>query len=161
MPLHRPRPSEWSRLRDLRLRCLLEDPDAFGSTHADTVGRPPEHWQQRLGAADQVFFIGVLDGEDCGLVCSGAWPGRPGVAGLFSMWVAPEARGRGLGEALIEGVITWATEQGFERVVLDVGDDNPNAIALYARCGFERTGRVGTLPSPRDHLREHERERRL
>jgi len=43
-----------------------------------------------------------------------------------------------------------------ERLLLDVGDYNTSAIALYRSRGFEPTGKVRTLPSPREHVREHQ-----
>lgn len=78
-------------------------------------------------------------------------------AGLFSLWVAPEARGQGLGAALVQAAIAWARGRGHDRLLLDVGDANRTAIALYAALGFEPTGRTGTLPPPRTHVREHQR----
>ena len=59
---------------------------------------------------------------------------------------------------LIESVIEWAREQNCRRVVLEVANENQAAIALYHACGFQPTGRTGTLPSPREHIIEHELE---
>lgn len=59
--------------------------------------------------------------------------------------VAPAARGRGVGGALIEAVAALARREGLERVRLEVVDSNPRARALYARRGFE-TMAVRRLP---------------
>ena len=77
------------------------------------------------------------------------------------MWVAPEARKRGVGVALVQAVIEWAQSEGYYRIILDVGDTNTPAIRLYQSCGFIRTGRTGTLPPPRQYIGEHEMERIL
>jgi ribosomal protein S18 acetylase RimI-like enzyme len=77
------------------------------------------------------------------------------------MWVAPEARGQGVGNALIDAVIEYARSSGAIRLLLDVGDHNQQAIALYARKGFKPNGQTGSLPAPRNHIREHQRELRL
>ncbi len=77
------------------------------------------------------------------------------------MWVAPEARATGAGAALIDAVVEWARSKGFVKLLLDVGDDNEPAIALYARKGFESSGEVSTLRHPREHIREHQRVLRL
>jgi hypothetical protein len=37
---------------------------------------------------------------------------------------------------------------------LDVVETNTSAIAVYTRKGFVPNGEVGTLPLPRDHVRE-------
>jgi ribosomal protein S18 acetylase RimI-like enzyme len=77
------------------------------------------------------------------------------------MWVAPEARGQGVGNALVDVVIEHARLSGATRLLLDVADDNRQAIALYARKGFVPNGTTGSLPAPRYHIREHQRELRL
>ena len=59
----------------------------------------------------------------------------------------PAARGRGVGRALGDAVIAWARERGFVRIVLWVTDGNDEAIALYERLGFARTGRLDRLRS--------------
>jgi ribosomal protein S18 acetylase RimI-like enzyme len=59
------------------------------------------------------------------------------------MWVAPEARGRGVGDALIDAVLGWARSEKADRVGLDVREGNAPAIRLYERHGFIDVG-----PSP-------------
>ena len=64
---------------------------------------------------------------------------------LDGVFVAPEARGRGVGSALLDAICAEAARRGYRQVRLDVIDSNPRARALYARRGFvagktERTG---------------------
>jgi GNAT superfamily N-acetyltransferase len=153
--IQRLRPDESDRLRSIRLRALREAPEAFATTFAEACERPSTDWGQQLVALAN--FVAVLEGRDVGLVRGAPFEGRTGAAILLSMWVAPEARGRGAGEGLIHAVAEWARARGFERLLLDVADDNAKAIALYARMGFEPTGATGALPPPREHVREHER----
>lgn len=143
------------RLRAVRLRALEDAPDAFGSTHAEALTRGRDNWAAQL--RNLATFVAVRDGVDVGMARGGPDHDRPGTAFLLSMWVAPEARGLGAGGALIDAIIAWARGAGFERLVLDVGDHNRAAIALYQRKGFEPTGVTGSLPAPREHVREHER----
>ncbi len=56
------------------------------------------------------------------------------------MWVAPPARGQGLGAALVGAAAGWAVAQGADRLVARVFDDNAPATAVYARLGFTRDG---------------------
>ena len=51
--------------------------------------------------------------------------------------VSPEYRGKGIGEALINGVVEKAREEGRDRVELDVEADNEKAIGFYKKKGFE------------------------
>lgn len=56
------------------------------------------------------------------------------VDGIF---VAPAARGRGIGTALLHAAFAEATRRGYHHVRLDVIDTNQRARALYQREGFE------------------------
>lgn len=61
-------------------------------------------------------------------------------AEILTLAVAPVARGRGLGRALLQAVIRRAAEMGAASLFLEVGADNPAALALYAGLGFTRVG---------------------
>lgn len=57
-------------------------------------------------------------------------------AGRLGIWLAPAARGQGLGRRLLEAAIDGAKERGITRIELSVRIDNPVAKQLYERCGF-------------------------
>jgi ribosomal protein S18 acetylase RimI-like enzyme len=59
---------------------------------------------------------------------------------LISMWVEPFARGRRVGDALVDSVIQWAEGMNIARVELSVKEHNLPAIALYTRHGFKDVG---------------------
>lgn len=75
---------------------------------------------------------------------------QPGETDFRQLAVAPEARGRGVGEALTRHVIELARERGSHRVVMNSGPEMTAAHALYAKLGFsrlpEREGRVEVEP---------------
>ena len=145
------------RLKTIRLRSLKDAPDAFGSTFEETISRPFESWHQQL--QDLPTFVAVIEESDVGMVrIAPDQANRDGIVWLISMWVAPESRGQGVGEALIEAIVTQARAQGHSRILLDVGDHNAPAIGLYARMGFVPTGEVSAMPPPREHISEHQRE---
>ncbi len=75
----------------------------------------------------------------------------PGLeAYLAELYVVPEARRRGHGIALMEAVLALP---GVDYVHIETSDDDVEACALYARCGFIRTeGPGGPL------MRVYERE---
>lgn len=58
---------------------------------------------------------------------------------LLLLAVRPEARGRGLGTALVELYFAAAVRRGVRRVFLEMRANNP-AHSLYRRCGFEPIG---------------------
>lgn len=159
MEVQRLKASEGVRLRSIRLRALQDAPDAFGSTFEETSARPVESWSEQLRQLPT--FVAVLEQQDVGLVRGDLDKDDSCTAWLISMWVAPEARGHGVGDALIERVVNWARSAGAHRMLLDVGDENAHAIALYARMGFKPNTVVSTLPPPREHILEHQRELKL
>ncbi len=63
-----------------------------------------------------------------------------GEAEILTLAVAPPARGRGLGRALLRAAIAQAQHMGAATMFLEVGADNPHALALYAGLGFAKVG---------------------
>lgn len=61
-------------------------------------------------------------------------------AEILTLAVAPAARGKGLGRALLNAVIAEARQRGAGAIFLEVGTDNPAALALYAGLGFANVG---------------------
>ncbi|MFT3775730.1 MAG: GNAT family N-acetyltransferase [Minicystis sp.] len=59
-------------------------------------------------------------------------------AELKRMYVDPALRGTGIGRRLVEALEDEARRLGATRIVLETGTRQDAALALYARCGFER-----------------------
>lgn len=100
------------------------------SAFADPWGKPAIC---ELLAGPGVFAFSTEDGFAMGRVAGGE-------AEILTLAVKPEARGRGLGRALIQALGTHAQSLGAASLFLEVGHDNPAALALYAGLGFERVG---------------------
>lgn len=130
----------WTEWRAVRLEALREAQYAFSSRLADWEGEgdTERRWRERLGMVP-FNVIALRDGRAAGQV-SGTACRSDGSVMLVSMWVAPIARGQGIGDRLIDSVIAWAREQSATHVVLDVVPTNAHAIALYERHAFVRTG---------------------
>lgn len=62
-------------------------------------------------------------------------------ARLYSIASRPEARGRGVGAALVSAAESAARQRRVRAVRLEVRVDNVAAIRLYERLGYRRTGR--------------------
>jgi len=145
---------DWRTVRDVRLRALREDPDVFGSSLAREEMFAETHWRMRLRSA--ATWVADEDGTPRGLVGMIQEPGSPATdRHVVQLWVAPEARRRGLGWALLDAVADAARAEGAATVSLWVGDANHAAGDLYVRAGFERTGERHALT--RDPSRVEER----
>jgi ribosomal protein S18 acetylase RimI-like enzyme len=129
--------------RTLRLRALLEHPDAFTSSHAEDSKIPLATTERRL-APDSPDWVygGFVAGELAGIV--GLVRERRAKnrhkASVFGMYVAPEHGRQGIGAALLRHVIETARLEGIEQLVLTVTDNNVPARTLYERSGFRSFG---------------------
>jgi GNAT superfamily N-acetyltransferase len=54
------------------------------------------------------------------------------------MFIAKAARGRGLGRRLLVTIEDSAREAGCKRLILETGDRQPEAVALYESAGYVR-----------------------
>lgn len=140
LALERIAANDWRAWRELRLEALREAPYAYGSTLAEWQGDgdTEERWRSRLESVPY-NVIAYLDDRPAGIV-SGTNPDDHGAAELISMWVSPFARGRGVGDALVQGVVQWARDLRLRRITLAVTIGNEHALALYNRHGFVDTG---------------------
>ena len=152
--IERLRQGDGARLRAIRLRALADAPEAFGSTLAESEGRSVAEWEAQIEVLPT--FVWREGDADLGMVRGAPHDSDADAGDLISMWVAPEARGRGVADALVGEVVAWARDRGLRRLVLDVGEHNVPARRCYERQGFVATGGTGALPEPRTHLREVE-----
>lgn len=67
-------------------------------------------------------------------------PSNAREADVQTIAVAPDARGRGLGRALMERMLVQARERRMREVFLEVRADNPVARGLYQSLGFVELG---------------------
>lgn len=140
------REAEWSALRDVRLAALKDTPEAFWSSYDVEASWPDERW--RAWASSGAVFVAWTDGRAVGLA-AGTVHDRPGLEPdhhLVSMWVAPEARGRGIAPRLIEAVVGWARSAEARSLSLWVVDGNAAARRVYERAGFVLTGEHQDFP---------------
>ncbi|MES1932905.1 peptide n-acetyltransferase RimI [Salinisphaera shabanensis T35B1] len=72
-----------------------------------------------------------------------------GEAHVLNLCVAPDARGHGVADRLLDALIGQAEYECAERVLLEVRPSNKAARRLYKRRGFQRiASRPGYYPSP-------------
>ena len=135
--------------RALRLRLLLDAPDAYGGTYELESVRPVERTAARLRASQddgEVFTLGAFADDGATLVgmatlVRGDGPKLRHRGTIFAMGVAPEARGRGVGKALMDELIARARGiAGLEQIYLTVVIPNDAARRLYRSCGFVTYG---------------------
>jgi len=95
----------------------------------------------RIAPSNSTLLLAELDGAIVGLVdfLGGTLPEEVH-AGTFGLSVDLDHRGRGVGTALLNALVEWAPAHGVSRIQAWAWANNPGAIALYERLGFEREG---------------------
>jgi ribosomal-protein-alanine N-acetyltransferase len=121
------------------MRPLLFDPQKDDAALLAALHRAsfPDPWEKAaicdLLAGPGVFAHATPDG----FVMARAVAGE---AEILTLAVDPAARGQGLGRRLLQSAAAHAASLGAQSMFLEVGTDNPAALALYAGLGFSRVG---------------------
>lgn len=89
------------------------------------------------------YLVGAFDGVVAGYAYAG--PYRARVAYRYSVedsiYIAPSARRRGLGRALLAGLIAESEQRGFRQMLAVIGDsDNLASIRVHTDAGFAMVG---------------------
>lgn len=152
--IERIKPHQGELLRELRLRALQDAPDAFLENYDDARNQSLEHWEERAKrnaiSSSSTYFFGFFDGNLLGMVGAYISGDEPDVTNLCAMWVAPEARQKGLGKTLVERALIWANEAHTEKVRLWFNSEDAGAEQFYRSCGFKDTGVTAVFPAKPD-----------
>ena len=156
-------PDEWPLYKQIRLEALKLEQQAFGSRYADNLQHPDSFWRGRLEQAQagaNLLLFARQGNRLVGIIGTYA-DEEPGMVNVISVYVAQEARGQGVGAALMEAILAEVREQGtFRKARLMVNADQAAAFNLYRRFGFEVVGQetnvLGDGLSHREYVMEKE-----
>ncbi|WP_284227061.1 GNAT family N-acetyltransferase [Mycobacterium antarcticum] len=128
--------SDWRVFATLRLRALTDTLGAGDLQYRHEMTFTAAQWRRRLRAHAQ--FAVLVDDHLVGLI--GAQRQSAEAVYLYSLWLEPHARGRGLGHDLVSAAIDWARSQRARIVTLRVDTANATARGVYERLGFGVVG---------------------
>ena len=94
----------------------------------------------RFADTGGVFAVGYLDGV--AVACGALRPWETG-GEIKRMFVDRHFRGRGFSRAMLGFLEDRARERGYTRLVLETGDRQPEALALYRSCGWSPIATYG------------------
>jgi RimJ/RimL family protein N-acetyltransferase len=138
--------SDWRVFAVIRLRALTDSLGENDPQYQKEVGFTAAQWRRRL--RDHAQFAALVGDRAVGLIA--AQRENPDSVYLYSLWLDPAARGRGLARPLVAAAVDWARHQRVRRVTLRVASDNVAARGVYESLGF--AAQLPESPSPGDEV---------
>lgn len=92
------------------------------------------------------YLVAEREGAIVGYAYAGPFRARPAYRFIVedSIYIAPEAKGAGIGKALMQALIDETTVLGFRQIIAVIGDGHAESasVRLHERLGFHHTGRM-------------------
>lgn len=147
-----------TRLADALIRPARErDAQAIGDIYAwhvsggtatfDTVAPVARAWAAKIddfAARSWPFLVAEHGAQVTGYAYAARFRDRAAYAATCedSIYIADEARGLGIGTALMLALLVSARASGFGQMIAVIGGGEPASVALHAKCGFVHAGRL-------------------
>lgn len=147
-------PDDWRALRELRLQALADSPESFFGDMSAERDYGEKHWRQELDL--NVWLMARSNTRQVGLVKLNCNARSHDDLHLEALWVAPDMRRRGVGEALVSALESAAATKGAHELRLWVFTENHSARDFYLRLGY--TGPLDTQEIKSNGRRRHEQE---
>jgi L-amino acid N-acyltransferase YncA len=139
--------------------ALPDDLDRITEIYADAVLNgtasyeldPPSRAEMgerynSLTDAGYPYLVAERDAVILGYAYAGPFRARPAYRFIVedSIYVAPEAKGAGIGKTLMQALIDESTVLGFRQIIAVIGDGHADSasVQLHERLGFHHTGRM-------------------
>jgi GNAT superfamily N-acetyltransferase len=133
------------------IACLAQLEIRYRST--PPIYAPPVHLtleeireaHRALQPRGATHFIAAIDGHDVGLLTLELTSPAPRLCPAGQPYIGPtathpDARGRGVGGALVNAALTWAHDHGYAWVAVDFEPANPLSRPFWLGSGFEPVG---------------------
>ena len=105
--------------------------------------RTPDSEPGPAPTGDDITAFYVAFENETAVGCGGLRQLDPTEAEIKRMFVAPSHRATGVSTALLARLEQFGRERGYRRLVLETGDQQPDAIRFYTREGYERIANFG------------------
>ena len=99
-----------------------------------------------LMAGEFPYLVAELDGQVAGYAYAGPFRARPAYRFIVenSVYVGPQAKGQGVGTALLKRLVEEAARLGFRQMIAVIGDGSPESpsVRLHLTAGFRHCGQL-------------------
>lgn len=126
------------------ITALLNHEIVHGVAHFGTQPIEESEIRGQLAQAGDRFpwYTAADDSGFLGFCKSAPWSTRGGYnwTAEVTIYLAPQARGRGIGKALYTKLLSTLRAQRFQVIVAGVSEPNPASVALHTSIGMKQTG---------------------
>lgn len=128
-------PENWEKFRDIRLKALQSDPQAFGNTFEGESQKDMAYWKDKLSHPERRFYSAEEGGTFIAMaglkkIAEDNWM----VTGVYTV---PEWRGKNTAQKLVYQVIDEAVKAGAHKASLMVNIQQEAAVGMYKKMGFK------------------------
>lgn len=129
-------PEDWP-----EVRRIYEEGIATGLATFETSAPAWPDWNE--DHLDTCRFVAVHGGRVAGWAALSGVSDRCVYAGVaeVSVYVSEDARGKGVGRALLEALVAASEQQNIWTLQAGIFPENMGSVALHERCGFRVVGR--------------------
>jgi GNAT superfamily N-acetyltransferase len=134
--------ADWQIYKGIRLRALIDSPDAFSSSYEQENSRSDHEWQKRLNSSPAIIekrIFAIVDDKTVGLAWTRVSSEYCQTALIYQMWVDPLYRRTGIASELFNALISWCKKNQINTVELDVAKTNSPARIMYESIEFIAT----------------------
>lgn len=129
------------------IRAIYNDAVLNTTAVFDYAAREPQaqrDWMAMKAEQKMPVLVAVEGATVVGYSSFGQF--RPWPAFLYcvenAIYIAPNQRGKGIGQTLLGALIRVATERGFRSMVAGITAENTASLHLHEKMGFQRTGLI-------------------
>jgi len=134
----------WEDYKNLRLKALQSEPQAFSSNYSREVKYPNDKWKQRLeeSGKGRTWLLFAIDAKMTLVGMIGGYRDDEDVqnnsAQIWGVYVDKEMRGKGIGKELMNSILeVLRSVPNIKKIIIEVNADQKIAKKLYEGVGFK------------------------
>lgn len=128
-------PDDWQKFREIRLKGLQTDPQAFGGTFESESQENEEYWKERFSNPERCFY--AAENGNIFVATAGSKKIAEDNWMIIAVYTLPEFRGKNISQELINRLVDEAKIKGATKVSLMVNPIQESAVKLYEKMGFK------------------------
>ncbi|MFC7358179.1 GNAT family N-acetyltransferase [Jejudonia soesokkakensis] len=101
---------------------------------------------------DSIPYVVVVYNESTPIGCGALKNYNKNTAEIKRMFTLDSFRGKGIATKILSALETWAMELGYDYCILETGIRQPEAIALYQKCGYQQIENYGQYENVTESL---------